>query len=218
MIPALTVGRLAAAPGPGDGFDSPLWAKVPAAALAWFHPRSGPHQPRTAVRVGWTMQALHLRWRVEDRHVVVRCTADNQNVCLDSCVECFLAPVPGRGHVNVEVNAGGAVLASHVTGLAPFACRLFAPAELAAIGRHGTLPRRIDPEIVGPCTWEMGVDLPFALLSDALGAAVRPTGSWRANLYKCADRSSQPHWACWSPVGENLSFHQPDRFGAWRFA
>ena len=36
---------------------------------------------------------------------------------------------------------------------------------------------------------------------------------WRANLYKCGDQTSHPHWASWAPIGEALNFHQPGFFG-----
>jgi hypothetical protein len=42
--------------------------------------------------------------------------------------------------------------------------------------------------------------------------------TWRANLYKCADLSSHPHWGAWAEIGERLDFHQPSRFGEIAFA
>lgn len=216
-LPELVVRRVAQAPTLHDGFDATAWSAVPATAVARFHPRSTSHQPPVWVRVAYTAAALHLVWRVIDRYVVSRVTVDSGDVCTDSCVECFLAPIPGQGHVNVEVNAGGVALASHVTRTTPFTARLFSPPELQQIGRRGTLPSRIDREIISPCTWDMAVTIPFELLSARYGAPVTPTGTWRANLYKCADRSSHPHWASWASIGDILSFHQPERFGVWRF-
>jgi hypothetical protein len=216
-IPTLDIPRLPRAPDTGDTFASRLWAAVPATIIGCFHERSSTHRPLTQARVGWTPTALHLAWRVEDRHVLARCSADNQDVCTDSCVECFVAPLPGRGHINVEVNAGGTALVSHVTATDPWVSRMFSAGELARIGRRGSLPSRIDPEITEPCTWEMAVDIPFDLIAASYDTPVGPTGTWRANLFKCADGSSHPHWASWAPIGERLAFHQPDRFGVWRF-
>ena len=42
--------------------------------------------------------------------------------------------------------------------------------------------------------------------------------TWRGNFYKCGDHTSHPHWASWSPIGEQLDFHQPEFFGELRFA
>jgi hypothetical protein len=81
-----------------------------------------------------------------------------------------------------------------------------------------SLPKIVDPEIRSPLTWLVEYGIPFSLFSQYLGSAVRPSGaSWRANLYKCADECSHPHWASWAPLGEELNFHQPDRFGLLEF-
>jgi hypothetical protein len=42
--------------------------------------------------------------------------------------------------------------------------------------------------------------------------------SWCGNLFKCADESSNPHWASWNPIGEELNFHDPRYFASIRFA
>lgn len=216
-LPELIIPRLIRRPADDEGFDAALWSHVPATVVASFHPRSTRHRPSVMVRVASTAEAMHLVWRVVDRYVVSRVISDNDSVCLDSCVECFLSPFPDRGYVNIEVNAGGTALASHVTSTSPFTCRLFSPFEMQRINRRGTLASRIDPEIPSPCTWDMAVTVPYDLLLAVYGVPVVPVGTWRANLYKCADRSSHPHWASWSPIGDTLSFHQPDRFGVWRF-
>jgi hypothetical protein len=45
-----------------------------------------------------------------------------------------------------------------------------------------------------------------------------PGVKWRANLYKCADATSHPHWLTWSKVDYNRpNFHLPDYFGELEF-
>jgi len=34
---------------------------------------------------------------------------------------------------------------------------------------------------------------------------------------QCADDSSTPHWGSAFSIGEELNFHQPERFGTLRF-
>jgi hypothetical protein len=50
---------------------------------------------------------------------------------------------------------------------------------------------------------------------------VRPPeirGRWRVNFYKCADRTSHPHWLTWAPVDSPApNFHLPDAFGIMEF-
>ena len=41
---------------------------------------------------------------------------------------------------------------------------------------------------------------------------------WRANFYKCADRTSHPHCLTWAPVDFPVpNFHLPRSFGVLEF-
>ena len=65
----------------------------------------------------------------------------------------------------------------------------------------------------------VGLVIPLEIMENYVGP-LRPLKdqTWRANFYKCADHSSHPHWACWSPIAQRLWFHQPQFFGELRFA
>ena len=158
-----------------------------------------------------------------DAQVLSQITELNGSVCADSCVEFFFAPLPGLGYFNLEINAGGTKHCSYIEDCTlvngHFAkMRFVTPSDLQKISVRSTLPHVVSPEIAGPTTWEMSVSIPFDLLSDYVGQPVEPTGTWRANLYKCADHSSTPHWASWSPIGDRLAFHQPEFFGQLHFS
>jgi hypothetical protein len=197
---------------------------VPALDIASFHPRSSAHRPRAQARLAWDESALHALFRVEDRWV--RCVhLDYQSpVYRDSCAELFVEPAPGRGYLNFEVSCGGGLLLSHIedptrvgSGFARFAP---VPAEL---GRQvevvTSLRGRIDPERADSLTWTAALRIPFALFETCAAARTPRAGeTWRGNLFKCADDSSQPHWASWAPIGEQLDFHQPARFGELVFS
>ncbi|MFH1567889.1 MAG: carbohydrate-binding family 9-like protein, partial [Gemmatimonadota bacterium] len=75
-------------------------------------------------------------------------------------------------------------------------------------------------EIAAPTTWAVEYHVPFALFASYFGASVPRQGTvWRANFYKCGDRTSHPHWGSWAPVGTpRPNFHQPDFFQAITFA
>jgi hypothetical protein len=41
---------------------------------------------------------------------------------------------------------------------------------------------------------------------------------WRANFYKCGDKTSHPHWLTWSVVDKpEPDFHRPEFFGILEF-
>jgi hypothetical protein len=94
------------------------------------------------------------------------------------------------------------------------------PAEMLARVRVAhTMPKRIDEEIAEPVEWSVGLFIPDALFEAYAGPLGPPAQRrWLGNFYKCADASSHPHWASWSPIGDALNFHQPERFALMRFA
>jgi len=70
------------------------------------------HFPRTAFKIAYTQDAVHLIFLVADRYVRAMATGHQQNVCADSCVEFFFSPGPDTaiGYFNLEINCGGTVL------------------------------------------------------------------------------------------------------------
>jgi hypothetical protein len=212
----------AAGPRLEDGWDDPAWAAAEPLEIAHFRPESSDHRPRTRARLAWEEEGLRGLFRVEDRHVRSVHTRFGDPVYQDSCVEICLQPRPGHGYLNFEMNAGGAFLASHVTdhrrtpaGFAAFTKLTEEDGRRVAV--RSTLPGVIEPEIDGPVDWQLAFFIPTALLEKFVGPIGPLAGQeWRANLYKCGDRTSHPHWASWSPV-DALNFHLPHCFGRLRF-
>jgi hypothetical protein len=204
------------------GWHDAAWASAPPLDVAAFRPESSDHRPRTQARLVYSEAGLVGIFRVEDRYLRSVHSRFQDPVYEDSCVEVFLQPKPGRGYLNLEMNAGGTLLASHVTderrtpgGLA--ALRKLTDAEGRRVRVRSSLPPVVDPEIVEPVDWELAFSVPTDVLEGCFGPIGTLAGQqWRANLYKCGDKTSHPHWAAWSPVDE-LNFHLPRCFGRLRF-
>jgi hypothetical protein len=162
-------------------------------------------------------------FRVEDRYVRCTRTAYMSDVWRDSCVEFFVQPKPARGYFNFEFNCGGALLCSHVVDPTRTANGFVDFTRLPEHdGRQVTvvpsLPPVVEPEIREPVEWTLAFSIPFALMTKYVGPIGPVAGqTWRANLYKCAEDNSHPHWAAWSPVDEP-NFHLPRCFGTIQFA
>jgi hypothetical protein len=196
------------------------------AEIAWFHPRSGGHRPATQVKMLYSAAALHLFFRVQDRHVRCVHTQPQAPVCRDSCVEFFFEPKPGGGYLNLEANCGGAFLCHHIRdprrvpgGFAD--ATPLDPAWLARIRVFHSLPARVEPELAGPVEWSLEFSLPLALVEAQVGPlGPLPGQTWRGNFQKCADQTSHPHWATWAPhdAAQPLNFHQPAFFAPLHFA
>jgi hypothetical protein len=203
-------------------WDGPGWAPAQTLELACFRPEGSPHRPRTRARLLYDDERLFGIFRVEDRYVRSRHTRYGDPVYRDSCVEIFLEPRPGQGYLNFECNAGGTLLASHVRDPERTAAgfRDFAPlsaAEARRVAVASSLPPVVDPEVAAPLTWTLAFALPLGLLEARVGPLGPLAGQvWRANLYKCGDDTSHPHWASWSPLTER-NFHLPACFGTLRF-
>ena len=203
-------------------WDDPLWSAAEPLAIDCFRPEGSDHRPRVQARLLHTGDAVCGIFRVEDRYVRCVHTGFQDPVYEDSCVEIFLQPKPDAGYLNFEMNCGGALLSTHIRdhrrvpgGFAAFS-RL-SDVEGRRLRVRASLEAPIDPELPGPLVWTLAFEIPSAVLEGRVGPLGPLSGQqWRANLFKCGDKTSHPHWASWSPVDE-LNFHLPGCFGLLRF-
>jgi hypothetical protein len=213
-----TVRLTESPPALDDGFESEAWRRAEEGRVAIFRPEGSGHRPETRFRLLHDDAHVHVRFEVRDRYVRSVQTQYQGPVCTDSCVEFFVAPRAGKGYFNFEINAGGTLLLYYIEDCTPvpggFAKFVKVP---DAWGRQvriwHSLPAVVDPELAAPTAWGIGYRIPVALLEEYVGPLGRLSGqTWRANLYKCGDQTSHPHWASWAPLPK-LSFHLPACFG-----
>jgi hypothetical protein len=211
-------------PDASQWWHGAVWQSTAALRIDQFHPSSTDHHPRVEGRFCHDTQNIFGRFVVDDRYVLSRATEFQQLVSLDSCVEFFFQPPAVVGYFNLEINCGGTALMWYVedwrrTQTALAKIRPFTDEAGKQIHIYHSMPATVFPEIKIPVRWSIGFQFPLALLSPYIGGISDLSGqTWRANFYKCADESSHPHWASWSPIGEELNFHDPERFGTVRFA
>ncbi|WP_176013003.1 carbohydrate-binding family 9-like protein [Victivallis sp. Marseille-Q1083] len=199
------------------GWDSPCWADVEPIKIEYFRPESSDHRPVVRCKLQHDDFGLYGLFQVQDRFV--RCVADHfqDSVCQDSCVELFIEPPGSQGYFNFEFSGNGQYLIYHVrdarrtsSGFADYSA--LTAEEGAKVKVFHTLPDRVEPELAEPVTWRLGFFIPFSLIAGRVGIT-RPVHNqtWRANLFKCGDQTSHPHWASWQLV-EELNFHAPESF------
>jgi hypothetical protein len=204
-------------------WDGPAWGGVSSLEVAHFRPESSDHRPVTLCKLLHDGGGLYGHFKVEDRFVRAVHTAFQSEVYKDSCVELFLQPRADGGYFNFEFNCGGATLASYVTDPTRVDGRVrgavaLSPDEGRKIAVYHSMPSVVEPEITELTTWHIEFSIPFGVLGTYVGPFGNPRGkTWRGNLYKCANDTSHPHWAAWSPVSA-LNFHLPSDFGSLRFA
>ena len=202
----------------GGAWRGPRWRDVPFLTIDNAMGDPPAHRPQAQAKIAYDDAALRVIFRVEDRYVRSRVTTYQGPVCTDSCVELFFTPGPdvAQGYFNIEANCGGTVLFMHQKARG-VECVPLSEADGVSLALTHTMPAVIEPEIAGPVEWLVEYRVPYAVLSGyARVTTPAPGVTWKANLYKCADGTSHPHWASWSPV-DALNFHMPECFGTLVF-
>ncbi len=218
-----TIRGAGPAPAPDAEWSDADWAHAETLEIRHFRPEGSDHRPQTSAKLLYDASGIHGIFRVQDRYVRCVRTRYQGQIWKDSCVEFFAQPRPERGYFDFEFNCGGAILCYHIINpertRGGFKEYIRVP---AAIGRtiraRSSLPRRTDPEIAAPVLWTLRFFIPFALFEYSLGPlGPLPGQVWHGNLFKCAEETSHPHWASWSPV-DQFNFHRPNCFGTIHFA
>ncbi len=178
------------------------------------------HFPEVMAKLAYDREAIYVIFRVKDKYV--RAVAGNYQgkVYEDSCVEFFFTSGTdvSAGYFNLEMNCGGQALFHHqkVPRKDPVS---ISPDDFSGVEIAHTMPEIVEPEIKKPVTWFVEYRIPYSIL-EHYAAVVRPSpgAQWKANFYKCADKTSHPHWLTWSAVDlPEPDFHQPDFFGTLKF-
>ncbi|MFC2123291.1 carbohydrate-binding family 9-like protein [Bacteroidota bacterium] len=178
------------------------------------------HKPIVLAKLAYDQDAIYVIFQVKDQYV--RAVADNYQgkVYEDSCVEFFFTPGGDikKGYFNLETNCAGTAL-FHFQKI-PRKDAVSIPHEIFnEIEMAHSLPGIIDPEITDQITWTLEYRIPFDILRDQYDITDPASGeTWLANLYKCGDKTSHPHWLTWSVIDKpKPDFHVPEYFGILEF-
>jgi hypothetical protein len=199
-----------------DKWDQGQWANTETFRLANFMGPRPEHFPDTQAKLLYDDNTLYVFFRVQDRYVRAVAETYHDAVCQDSCVEFFFTCRQGsaQGYFNLEVNCGGTLLFHHQTARSKNQ-RQVAIEDCQRLQILPSLPKTIDPEITVPTVWTLKYALPVKILKKyATVETPAPGVIWKANFYKCADKTSHPHWLTWNPVDHpGPNFHLPRYFG-----
>lgn len=197
-------------------WDKPEWKKIKAVELKYFMGNLPKFQPAVQAKMAYDPNNLYVIFRVEDKYI--RCITNQINgpVWEDSCVEFFFSPdtgMPGK-YFNLEINCGGTPL-MHYNLIPRKDFQLLEPNDIKQIEISHSLPEIIDPEMDGPVTWTLEYRIPLGLLKKYSNVTQPASGvTWKANFYKIADKTSNPHYLTWSLVDQaEPDFHLPAYFG-----
>ena len=168
-----------------------------------------PYRPLTAVTVAHSGRYLYLDFFVRCNYMRAVNTEDQSPVSEDSCVEFFVSPDSSDHYWNFEFNCIGTINASHRTERHN-PTRL-SHEMLSQVLRYASCGNRPFCELEGLFTWNLLVAIPLSLIGlEFKGQEIKISG----NFYKCASRTSAPHYLSWNPIhSEHPDFLRPDCFG-----
>lgn len=168
-----------------------------------------PYRPKATFAVAYSRQYIYIDFLVRCNYLRAENYADQSPVSQDSCVEFFIDPGCDGHYWNFEFNCIGAVNASHRSER-KHPTRLSSE-QISTIRRYPSCGTRPFKEIEGLFTWSILVAIPLELMG--LDADNMPEHA-RANFYKCASATSEPHYLSWNPIHTtHPDFHRPDFFG-----
>jgi hypothetical protein len=197
--------------------DKIFWQLVNKESLNCIREESIGNIPQVRFALLWNEKGIHGKFEVNDNSVLAVCTKDMMPVWEDSCVEIFLRPKNGTGHLAFEFNCIGTLFAAYIKNEkiinGKFAEEiLFTADECKKIERKVSLAGIIYPEKEGEVFWSVEFLIPFSLVEKYFGEVYLKEKIYFANFFKCGDKLKKPHWISWNKLSE-LNFHVEKDFG-----
>ena len=163
----------------------------------------------TQAQLCYDADALYVRMRTKEAHVVAEEKGVTGEPWQDSCMEFFFCPDPHSGtYLNIEFN--------------PNRC-LFLGVGLGRDDRIRLLLPEKNPlnaeVIMTEDGWQITYQIPAELIRRFVPAFQAESGAMmRGNFYKCGDRTPQEHYYAWNPIELTApEFHCSEYFGKLYF-
>jgi hypothetical protein len=173
--------------------------------------------PKVQAKMVYDKDNLYVIFRVEDKYVKSITDRNNGPVYRDSAVEFFFSSDVENPNLyfNIESNCGGKVLFHHNNPTDRSLNKRLTDEDIARLEIAHSMPAIVDPEITGEVTWTIEYKVPIALLQKYSPVTTPAKGvEWRANFYKIAEITSNPHYITWSKIDRpRPNFHVPENFG-----
>jgi hypothetical protein len=196
------------------------WKKVKSVDIINYMGAVPKFHPRSQAKLMYDDKNIYVIFRTEDQYMRSTVEAVNGGVSRDACVEFFFSPEPENPHryFHLEANSIGTPFMAYDSVRRRDI--KFKADEMKLIEIKSSYPKKIDPEMTEPLTWTLECRMPIELFKQYAPEMTIPKrgATWRANFYKTANASSNPHYLTWSYVDlPRPDFHQPKFFGIIQF-
>ncbi len=173
------------------------------------------YRPDVKFRIAYSEKEIFIKYYIAEDYVKAEKTEINQMVCEDSCVEFFVSPADDGIYYNFEFNSIGTCLLG--SGTSREDSKLANRQIVERVRRLSSLDSRAFGEERGIREWTLTVAIPVELFFRHKIKNLEGL-TFRANLYKCGDKLSVPHYLTWNEVGTcEPDYHQPEYFGELMF-
>ena len=202
---------------PDANWDKEQWKEVKSVSITNYMGDIPAFRPKVQTKMVYDKNNLYVIFRVEDKHVKSITDRNNGPVYKDSAVEFFFSPdvENPRLYFNIETNCGGKALFHHNNPIDRSLNKRLTDEDIAQLEIAHSMPAIVDTEITDEVTWTIEYKVPLALLK-RYSEVTTPAKDveWRANFYKIAEITSNPHYITWSKIDRPVpNFHVPENFG-----
>jgi hypothetical protein len=209
-----------ASPSINADWNKKIWKDTQPIELKNYMGDKPEHFPDVQVKSRYDEKNIYVIFQVKDQYVKAIAKEIHGRVWEDSCVEFFFCPGPdiSKGYFNLETNCKGVFLLGYTKnsngdrGLVDLEdCKKITIAH--------SLKMNAETEIMKPITWYIEYAIPLEMITKYIKIDHPAKGvQWRANFFKCADKTSHPHWLTWNQVVNPVpKFHMPEYFGILEF-
>ena len=119
-------------------WDSPVWSNAVELKLDYVFDRSSSHHPDTRIKMLYDDQDIYGLFQVKDQYVKAVAEKNQDQVCLDSCVEFFVKPVNAERYFNFEMNCSTTSKTAALVTLLPFRQKTLLPSNSFTRSRAGS--------------------------------------------------------------------------------
>lgn len=201
---------------PGSFGTKLSWESAKELSINHWYLNKDENMPKVRIRLLYTNTRIHVKFDVQEEHILAKHLRMQDSVCRDSCVEFFLS-INGSAYINFEINCIGTYLCYKCSPGRKFKVNPLGLTETDFMITTSLPGGQAIPEPVkcpsGGYTVEFSI--PFAFINGVLGGDAPQAGTvWKCNFYKCGDELPNPHWGSWSQMlCPELDFHKPEFFG-----
>ena len=170
-----------------------------------------PYKPKISFAMAYDSHHLFLKYYITEKNACAVTSQINGPVWEDSCCEFFCSFDDSETYYNIETNCIATILAGwHPNKESSVLLPESKIQTIKAVSSLGNSPMSVK----GIIKWELTLIIPASVFIGHPKLKFVKGMSFRANFYKCGDKTEIPHFLSWNPIKTlKPDFHQPEYFG-----